>query len=518
MLTGILHSVRIMFIIVILTLLVIAPVVPPALAQGKIDKAVPLTDLMLTDLDAYINGALKRFNVPGAAVAIVQNGKVIYAKGLGVRDLSTNAPVTADTLFMTASITKSMTTMMIAKLVDNGILTWDTPVTDILPTFKLSDPASTSIMRVRDLMNNASGVARHDFPLLLKAYSPEQVIESLALIPVVGKPGEKYNYSNQMVATGGFIAAIAAGAKYGENVYDTYKQLMQKRVFVPIGMIHTTFDFDSASVEKNLAIPYTWDTATGKLMVVPFSSLRAVITTAPAGGTWSTIQDLGLYLATQLNDGIALNGTRVVSEKNLLETRKPGVQVEPGVHYGMGWEITQYNGLELVRHTGASGGFSTEIAFLPEANLGIVVLTNGFVQPFFMGAVREYVFELAFGGQHEADAKFIQIQGQISGLLAKAQGAVDSAIDSKAVAEYLGDYEYGVKVRLDSNGRLVYSSEFGEGQLLAVHGVPGTFITRGAPFSFAGGVQFAKNTQGVVTMTLSVAIGDIPPLVLAKTS
>src|SRR5690606_17420922 len=119
-------------------------------------QAQPFTADMLAELESYIHDIRAFYDVPGAAVAVVQDGQVIYTQGFGVREMETEAPVTTDTLFMTGSIGKSMTTMMIGTLVDEGVLDWDTPVTDLLPNFSLSNKDVQ--VQVRDLVNNASGV------------------------------------------------------------------------------------------------------------------------------------------------------------------------------------------------------------------------------------------------------------------------------------------------------------------------------------------------------------------------
>ncbi|MBC8172134.1 MAG: beta-lactamase family protein, partial [Anaerolineae bacterium] len=203
------------------------------------------------DLEAYVTEALVDFNVPGAAVAIVQNGEVVYTNGFGMRELE-GEPVDADTLFMIGSQTKSMTTLVLASLVDDEVFAWDTPVIEVLPSFALADPAITPQIRIRDLVNNSSGVARYDLPLALKNQTAQELIESLSTIPLVSPYGEKFNYSNQMFAAAGYIAALANGADYDSaSLYDGYVQLMQERIFDPLGMTRSTLDFEAALADEN---------------------------------------------------------------------------------------------------------------------------------------------------------------------------------------------------------------------------------------------------------------------------
>src|SRR5262249_53393992 len=146
-------------------------------------------------------------------------------------------PVDANTLFMIGSTTKSMTTMMMGALVDEGKLNWNTPVVTLLPSFQLASASLTPQIRVRDLVNNASGVPRYEIPLVFERQTPDQMIPPLKNIRLVSDLGKSFNYSNQMVAVGGYVAAIAAGATPaggGQDLLNTYQALMQQRVFDPI--------------------------------------------------------------------------------------------------------------------------------------------------------------------------------------------------------------------------------------------------------------------------------------------
>src|SRR5690606_14826589 len=153
----------------------------------------------------------------------------------GVVEMGSEQAVSTDTLFMIGSIGKSMTTMMMATLVDDGMLDWDTPAQEIYPEFSLANDAATEQIRVRDLVNNASGVAPYNVPRLLVSQTPEEVIESLATIPMIALPGEAYSYSNLMFAAGGYAAAQMVAASNSADLHSAYATLMQERIFDPIG-------------------------------------------------------------------------------------------------------------------------------------------------------------------------------------------------------------------------------------------------------------------------------------------
>ncbi|HEX2619638.1 MAG TPA: serine hydrolase domain-containing protein [Phototrophicaceae bacterium] len=455
--------------------------------------------LMGADLEAYVNQAIEEFGIPGAAVAVVQNGVVVYAGGFGVRELD-GEPVDDDTLFMIGSQTKSMTTLILATMVDEELLDWDTPVVDILPSFALADPEVTSQIRIRDLVNNSSGVPRYDFPLALKNQTATEVIESLSSIPLVSKPGEAFNYSNQMFAAAGYIAALRAGAQNDdESLYDGYQKLLQERIFDPLEMTRSTIDFDAAIADDNHALPYTFDYVTNTLQPLPLKSERFVLPIAPAGAVWSSASEMGTYMTIEERKGDTGNGFRIVDEESLLETQKQGVEI-PGLgYYGMGWIISDYYGLMLVSHGGNTGGFTCDFAFLPDAQVGVIVLSNLGLSNNFNEAVREYVFEQFFRLDHTADARYQLAKSQLDSVLTSVIGSIKTTnFKPETVADFVGEYDYALQIFINDAGELAFTSDFTDGVLKPIEG-QNTYIEAG------GGVQiqFTKSSAGIVTATLT---------------
>jgi CubicO group peptidase (beta-lactamase class C family) len=465
-------------------------------------QAQKFTPDMLADLESYIRDLLEFYDVPGAAVAVVQDGEVIYAQGFGVRQMGTESAVTTDTLFMAGSIGKSMTTMMIGTLVDEGVLDWETLAADLLPDFSLSNQDVSAQIRVRDLVNNASGVITYGVPGFLVQQTPQQVLESLATTPMSALPGEEFNYSNLMFAAGGYAAASAVGAAYGDELYDTYASLMQERVFDAIGMANTTLNFDAAIAVEDHASPHHVDIVSRSTQLVPVDMERFVVPIAPAGAPWSNIGDMALYLTTELNRGAAPNGKQVVSEASLNETQKPGINVGGDIYYGMGWVIEEYNGIPLIWHNGGTLGFTSDLAFLPDANLGVVVLNNKGNAENFNQSVREYVFELGFGLQHHADQRYRTAQTAFLEYVEGMFGGIQFAqADEADVAEYVGEYAMGVSAVYEDGFVLV--TDYGSIPLFAVEGTPGMFYT-----SSAFVLNFGPDDEGA--MTLSVGVPNDP--------
>jgi CubicO group peptidase (beta-lactamase class C family) len=285
---------------------------------------------------------------------------------------------------------------------------------------------------MRNLVCACTGVPRRDPEFLFNANSltAEDIVDSLRGFDIVTAFGEAYQYSNQMVASGGYIAGLA-GSGRTDDLYSGYLEQMQQRVFDPIGMSHTTFSFEEATASPDYATPH------GQNVIfeygpVPVSHERTLIPLAPAGGSWSNARDMARYLITELNEGVSLDGVRVVSAENL-GSPGPQVPVDAVSSYGLGWFVDKYKGLQLLHHGGNTLGFTTDLAFLPQADLGIVVLANARASDHFNQAVRFRLFELAFeqpswpfedGPGHDPQAKPSRSEQVPSGPFAMALGDI----------------------------------------------------------------------------------------------
>jgi CubicO group peptidase (beta-lactamase class C family) len=217
---------------------------------------LPIDEAILAELEAYTADLLVRLEVPGAAVAIVQDGEVVYTGAFGVKALGSDDLITPETQFMIGSTTKPITTTMMATLVDDGIIAWDEPVVDVLPQFAVSDPELTQQFTLRNLVCACTGVPRRDLELLFNAddLTASDIVASLQTFQFFTDFGETFQYSNQLVATGGYAAAAALDPD-GE-LYATYLEAMQTRIFDPLAMTNTTFDFDAVVARGDYALPH----------------------------------------------------------------------------------------------------------------------------------------------------------------------------------------------------------------------------------------------------------------------
>jgi CubicO group peptidase (beta-lactamase class C family) len=400
-------------------------------------EPLPIDEAMLDTFSAYIEGLLAELEVPGVAVAVVDNGEIVFEQGFGVRELGTDDPVTPETLMMIGSTTKSMTTMMMGTLVDEGLMEWDTPAVEVLPTFAVSDPAITEQITMRNLVCACTGVPRRDLEFIFNAseLTAEDMVESLRSFRFFTEFGETFQYSNQMVAAGGYLATVAGGGTYGD-LYPAYLDLMQTRIFDPMGMGSTTFDFEAVAASADYALPHG-ATLEGVYEPLPLTLEQTLVPVAPAGLAWSNAQDMAQYLITLLNRGAAADGTRVVSEANLLETWEPQVDVSATSAYGLGWFVDAYKGVPVIHHGGNTLGFTTDLAFLPDHGIGIVVMSNGQLANLLTEGIRARLLELLYEQPMEYDATidFAMEQGETA--FAELQDSF-TELDAEAVEPYLG--------------------------------------------------------------------------------
>ena len=374
-------------------------------------------------------------------VAVVQDGRVVYQRAFGVKESGRSAPMTLDTQLMIGSTGKSLTTLMMATLVDDGLMAWDTPVVDILPSFRVADPELSRTLTMQNLVCACSGVPRRDYEFILNAHTlgAEDVVRSLADFQFFTDFGETFQYSNQMVATAGYVAGVAAGGR-ADAMLPGYAAALQARVLTPIGMRATTISSRQVEARGDYATPHG-QTLSGARLPIALSEEALLTPVTPAGATWSTAPDMARYLLTLLAGGVAPDGRRIVSTAALAHLWTPQVKVSADTSYGLGWMITDTKGLRKIEHAGNTFGFTSGLAFLPDKGLGVVVLTNARASNVFNEAVIRRVIDLAFGQDTAAGAAdFHFALKRTADALASAAEHESTRVDPAAVSAHLGAY------------------------------------------------------------------------------
>jgi CubicO group peptidase (beta-lactamase class C family) len=404
-------------------------------------KAKQLDKARIAALSEFVEVGQKATGVPGVSVGIIQGGKVVFAGGFGLRELGGQTRVDADTLYMIASNTKGLTTLLLAKLVDAGKLTWKTPVTSLLPSFKLGDADTTSRVLVEHLICACTGLPRQDMEWLFqfKGVTPEGALATLATVQPTSKFGEMFQYSNLLAGAAGFVA--------GHVLFPTlelgaaYDKAMQTEVFDPLGMKETTFDYERA-LAGNHASAHAPD-IDGKAAAAVFEIDYSVIPLRPAGAGWSSVNDMLKYVAMELAEGTLPNGKRYIAKAPLLARREPKVPIGKDATYGMGLMVDTTYGVPVVHHGGDMIGFHSDMIWLPEQNVGAVILTNSDPGWLIRGAFRRKLLEVLFDGHPEADADLAAAGKSFFGQMAADRKLLvvpaDAGHASKLAAHYAND-------------------------------------------------------------------------------
>lgn len=364
----------------------------------------------IATLRAFLAQSIREMEVPGVGVAFIEGGKVVWEGGVGVRRLGSTAPVTAHTKFMIASNTKGMSTLLLSRLADEGKLRWDQPVTDLYPSFRLGNDATTKATLVRHLVCACTGLPRKDFSFILAAPTApasDTFVQLAATQPTSGF-GELFQYNNLMAAAAGYLGGHLAYP--GMELGAAYDKAMQTRIFDPLGMRDSGFD-TARAMTGDFATPHGRD-VDGRVVPMSNEFNATVHPYRPAGGAWSSAADMARYVQLELSKGVGVDGKRLISETNIVERRKPGVLVGEDKYYGMGLFSETDFGVPVVTHGGTLLGFRSNFFVLPEAGVGAVLLTNAddgqaLTQPFL-----RRILEVLYDGKPEAAAEVIALGNQ----------------------------------------------------------------------------------------------------------
>ncbi len=409
----------------------------------------------------FVEGSMKELGVPGASIALVDGGKVVFEGGFGVRELGKPERVDENTLFMAASNTKGMTTLLLAELVDEKKLKWDEPVTQAYPSFRLGDANTTRQVLVKNLICACTGLPRQDLEWIFefKNATPASSLALLGTMRPTSKFGEVFQYSNLMAAAAGYIGAhlVYPGRELGA----AYDEAMQKKIFDPLGMKSTTFSMPRA-LHGNHASPHG-DDVDGHAGVAALDFNYAVMPHRPAGGVWTSSADLIRYVQLEISQGKLPNGKQLVSAHNLLERRAPQVSLGEDQAYGMGLMTDNTYGVLVVHHGGSMAGYKSDIYLLPDSGIGAVLLTNSDNGRMMLRPFMRRLLEVVFDGKPEAAGDVAGQAARYKAVIAKERERLvvpaDPALVAKLASHYsskeLGDIAISTK-----NG--VTTFDFGE--------------------------------------------------------
>ena len=323
--------------------------------------------------DRWLDGIESSNDVSGLAVAIVKDDKVLLERGIGYANATAREPVTANTAFRLASLSKAFATAMASILVHDGVMSWDTKVAGVLPTFTLADVAGAQKLTVRDILSHRVGLPHNTYDRMLEADEPyELLVTRLSEVPMACPVGDCYGYQNIAFSLIGDVTYAVTG--------DFFYHQVEKQIFHPLGMETATYGRDALEGTKSWARPHR---RAGRGWI-PFTPNEAYYHVPPAAGVNASIRDMEQWLIAQMG-----GRPEVLSPAVLEELHTPRVATDRersstpwrrgrllNAQYALGWRVYDYAGQTLIFHAGAVQGYRAMIAFLPKYRFGAVMLWN----------------------------------------------------------------------------------------------------------------------------------------------
>ncbi len=400
----------------------------------------------LEGIDEFIAGAMSEWKVPGLAVAVVQDGKVIHAKGYGFRDVERQLPITSKTIFAIGSISKSFTVTGLGMLADEGKLDWDKPVRGYVHDFQLHDRMVTDQMTPRDLVTHRSGLPRHDFvwygdPKL----SRKDLLGRLRYLEPSKEFRSTWQYQNLMYMTAGIVA---------EHLSSTsWEEFTRERIVEPLGMDGTNFSVNDSPNADDFALPYS--KAKDEIKLIPFHNIDSV---GPAGSINSNVEAMIKYVQFHIAKGrhadkqllSAAQAEQMQTPQMVMAatTQSPRDEELGDLSYGMGLMVSAYRGTKYVEHGGGIDGFISLLSFLPRKKIGVIVLTNMSGSNPVPTIVTRRIYDQLLGLEPvdwTARIRTQQKQAELAAAMAKKNAASDrkaGTSPSHALADYAGKYEH----------------------------------------------------------------------------
>lgn len=327
----------------------------------------------LADFEKTFKAGMNEKKIPGASIVMVKDGRVVFQKGFGVRENGEPQPVNEHTVFRLGSVSKGFASVLTGVLADEGIVSWDDPVTRYVKDFQLYDPGQTGRVRIHHLLSHTSGLPRHAYTNLVEdGLSMDRIIPRLREVPLIAKEGEQLAYQN---------ATYSVIEKVLENQTESdFNNLLSEKLFKPLSMDHASSTYEGIREAENRALPHVYvSRSRGR---APISISRKYYNAVSSGGINASASDMGKWL-------LMLTGyhPEVISEESLNKLSEPIATLNNRrfsrhwddvnrSYYGLGWRILDNHGQKIVYHGGYVNGYRSEIAFSPEDGTGICILIN----------------------------------------------------------------------------------------------------------------------------------------------
>jgi CubicO group peptidase (beta-lactamase class C family) len=330
-----------------------------------------IADPALADFDNFVDGELKKWNTPGVAITVIKNGRMILLRGYGLRDVAKGLPMTPETVQPIASVTKSFTVAALGTLVRDGKLSWDKPVRDFMPDFKMFNDYTTLNATPRDLVTHRTGLPRHDFSWFNGSASREDLYKRIQFLEPSAPLRATMQYNNFMFMTAGYMGGRIAAS--------SWEELVKKNIFTPLAMRSSNFTVDDLLKSRHVGVGYKWD-KDEKPQPLTYTALTAM---GPTGSINSNMEDMSRYLRMYLGGG-EFEGARILNTADIIEMTNPQMVISDArlfeeissTQYGMGFFLTHYRGERLVHHGGNLPGAASLLSFMPQRGIGVFVTAN----------------------------------------------------------------------------------------------------------------------------------------------
>lgn len=408
----------------------------------------------LEGFDAYMQKVLKDWNAPGVGVGVVVGDKLVFAKGYGYRDYGKKLPFTPDTLCQIASNSKLFTSVAAGMLVDEGKLTWDKPVRDSNPAIQFYNDFLNDNVTLRDMLSHRTGITRHDMIWYQSDDTRKHLFEKVKFLEPKEPLRTMFIYNNMMYTSAGYLIELQSGK--------TWEEFVRERIFTPLDMKSTGYSVADMVKQPDFGVGYTEKRDTFELYQIPYYEDTAGM--APCGAIVSNINDMSHWLIALMNDG-RYDGRQVLPEDVLKATLAPAIALPnsagesrgwwelQNMAYGMGRWTASYRGHLLAFHGGDLDGFHSQISYMPQESIGVIVFVIGDHCASLYNTVSYNVYERLLGMSQTPWSERLlkaRLKGKEAAKEARTKagaGQVPNTKPSHPLADYVGEYEhpaYGV--------------------------------------------------------------------------
>jgi CubicO group peptidase (beta-lactamase class C family) len=458
----------------------------------------------LKGLDGYMEKVLKDWNAPGIGVGIVVGDKLVFAKGYGYRDYGKKLPFTPTTLCPIASNTKLFTAVAAGLLVEEGKLSWDKPVRDAVPDIRFYNDALNNTITLRDMLSHRTGITRHDVIWYKSDFTRKELFERLVYLEPKEQPRQIFLYNNMMYAAVGHIIELKSGK--------TWEDFVRDRILKPLDMGSTVYSIAEMTQQPDCGVPFTEKRDTTELYKIPY--YEETVGVAPAGAIISNIQDMSHWLIALMNDG-KFAETQVFPSGSLKATLEPAIAL-PNTQgetrgfwelmnsvYGMGRWTASYRGRLLTFHGGDIDGFHSQVSFMPQEHIGVIVFVIGDHCASLYNTVSYNVYERLLGmSQTPWSDRWldVRLKAKKASKEARTKAGADQVPNtgpSHPIADYVGEYEhpaYGILTIGEKDGQLQF--DFHKLQFAMSHFHYDRFDTPDDERYGKWSVNFVTNPQG----------------------